>query len=260
LIRRAGLLVASALFSAFAPSAGADEAGAPEADLTTANNFFTRDSLTGDWLRYRTRLEEHGFELGGDEIAEILANPIGGQKQRMTVEGRLELFLNVDPEKAVHWTGASFHANAYQIHGRGLSANAIGNLLTVSNIEAQRSTRLFDLWLQQELFDHAVSIRAGQIAADDEFYVSQYATLFINSTFGWPAILGADLPSGGPGLSLGDAGLAHQGGADAGAELRDRRLQRRSRQSRAGQRAAARCRRHQLSPRQRPLPHRRMEL
>jgi len=42
----------------------------------------------------------------------------------------------------------------YQIHGRGLSANYLGNnLLTASNIEASRATRLFDLWLQQQLFD-----------------------------------------------------------------------------------------------------------
>jgi porin len=57
---------------------------------------------------------------------------------------------------------------------------------------------LFDLWVQQSLFNDTVSLRIGQIAADDEFFVSQYAPLFISSTFGWPAIMGINLPSGGP--------------------------------------------------------------
>src|SRR6266853_1779525 len=87
----------------------------------------------------------------------------------------------------------------YQIHGRGLSANYLGNnLLTASNIEASRATRLFDLWLQQQLFGGLLSVRAGQIAADDEFIISQYGANFVNSTFGWPAIPAVNAPSGGP--------------------------------------------------------------
>ena len=82
-------------------------------------------------------------------------------------------------------SGLIFHANAYQIHGEGLTSHYLGNLITVSNIEAPPSTKLFDLWVQQSLFDDTVSLRLGQIAADDEFFVSQYAPLFISSTFGW---------------------------------------------------------------------------
>ena len=119
-------------------------------------------------------------------------------RQGAVGEGRLELFANVDLAKALGLSGLIFHANAYQIHGEGLTSHYLGNLITVSNIEAPPSTRLFDLWLQQSLFDDTVSLRVGQIAADDEFFVSQYAPLFISSTFGWPAIMGINLPSGGP--------------------------------------------------------------
>jgi porin len=79
-----------------------------------------------------------------------------------------------------------------------LSRNAIGNLLAVSTIEALPSTRLHDLWLQQQLLDGKASFRLGQIALDDEFYISQYSATFLNSTFGCPDILSTDLPSGGP--------------------------------------------------------------
>lgn len=50
-------------------------------------------------------------------------------------------------------------------------------------------------------------MRAGQIAADDEFATSLYASTLINSTFGWPAILAADLPSGGPAYPLATPGV-----------------------------------------------------
>jgi porin len=79
-----------------------------------------------------------------------------------------------------------------------LSRNAVGNLLAVSSIEALASTRLHDMWFQQEFLDHQISLRVGQIALDDEFYISQYSAGFVNSTFGCPDIWSTDLPSGGP--------------------------------------------------------------
>jgi hypothetical protein len=51
----------------------------------------------------------------------------------------------------------------------------IGNLLTVSNIEAVRGTRLADLYLEQSLFEDVVNIRIGQFAADEEFLISDVA-------------------------------------------------------------------------------------
>jgi porin len=48
------------------------------------------------------------------------------------------------------------------------------------------------------LLDGKASFRLGQIALDDEFYISQYSEIFVNSTFGCPDILSTDLPSGGP--------------------------------------------------------------
>lgn len=159
--------------------------------------MFQQPTLTGDWFGLRNRLEDRGVMLGAAEILEVLGSP-GGRKGGTEFDGRFELFANVDLETALGWRGAIFHANAYQIHGDGLSSKDLANLMTVSNIEAQPATRLFGLWIQQSLFGDTVSLRAGQIAADDEFFVSQYAALLINSTFGWPSIMGLNLPGGGP--------------------------------------------------------------
>jgi porin len=180
----------------------------PSPAATHEGGLWERDVLAGDFGGQRTALEARGVQFGLNYIGEILGNPTGGVKQGLVYEGRLEASFTLDLDKVAGWTGGLFHVNAYQIHGRGLSANDLGNnLLTVSGIEATRSTRLFDLWLQQDLFDGFLQVRAGQIAADDEFFISQYGAGFVNATFGWPSILAANLPSGGPVDPLATPGL-----------------------------------------------------
>src|ERR1700722_14517340 len=133
------------------------------AQVLNYDEIFKSPNLTGDWGGARSKLEDQGIQLGGDEILETLDNTNGGTRQGAVVEGRLELFANVDMAKAFGLSGLIFHANAYQIHGEGLTSHDLNNLITVSNIESPPSTRLFDLWLQQSLFDDTVSLRVGQI-------------------------------------------------------------------------------------------------
>ncbi|MBY0397430.1 MAG: carbohydrate porin, partial [Thermoleophilia bacterium] len=156
----------------------------------------------GDPLALRPALKARGIEYSLTYLVDVLGNPIGGLRQGAIVEDRLNLRLNLDLDRLVGWQGATVHANAYFIHGTGLSRYYVGNLLTTSVIEALPSSRLYVLWLDQSLMDGQLGIRIGQQAADTEFFVSQTATLFVNSTFGWPAITGLDLPSGGPAYPL----------------------------------------------------------
>jgi porin len=52
------------------------------------------------------------------------------------------------------------------------------------------------------------SIRIGQLAADNQFFLSEFGyNLYINSTFGWPTIFRANLPSGGPAYPLATPGI-----------------------------------------------------
>ena len=171
-------------------------AGGPVA--AQEKGLFERETLTGDWGGMRKQLRDAGIEPGANDISEMLSNPTGGIRQLTIYQGLLTVSLNLDLAKIVNWPGASFYVDGYQISGRGLSRTAIGNLLAASTIEALPSTRLHDLWLQQELLNGQASFRVGQIAFDDEFYISQYSANFINSTFGCPDSLSSDLPSGGP--------------------------------------------------------------
>jgi porin len=154
----------------------------------------------------RAELGEAGIRWRAIYTTDLLSNVSGGISRGTTFEGRLEVGVQADLEKLVGWQGALFNVSSFFIHGRGLSRDHIGNLLTVSNIEALPAARLFELWLEQKIGSFG-SIRVGQLAADSEFITSENAGLFINGTFGWPGITASDLPSGGPAYPLATPGV-----------------------------------------------------
>jgi porin len=93
----------------------------------------------------RHRLCEAGVQLGVTETSEILGNLTGGLRQGARYEGVTDLNLKINLRPGFHVRGEIF-ARAYQIHGRGLTADNIGNLNLASSIEAARATRLSELW------------------------------------------------------------------------------------------------------------------
>ncbi len=154
----------------------------------------------------RRALGEHGFQIGLKYIGEVLGNMRGGLDRGAIYDGRLRFSLDGDLDKAFGLAGLTLHVNGSQLHGRGLSRYDVDNLLPVSNMEATPSTRLFEAWLQESVADDAIDVRIGQLAADQEFSTRTWARVFINNSFGWPAILGSDLPSGGPAFPLATPG------------------------------------------------------
>ncbi|MCE4222668.1 carbohydrate porin [Methylobacterium sp. C25] len=152
----------------------------------------------GDPFGYRAYLAERGITYVVTYIGEGLADVRGGLRRGATYGGRLDTSLDVDLDKLAGWSGARFHTDFFQINGHGLSRKFVDNLTTVSGIEALSATRLFELWIEQRLFDDKLSLKVGQISADTEFAIAQSAVVFLNAGFGWPNIGAVVLPSGGP--------------------------------------------------------------
>lgn len=178
----------------------------PEAE---GEGLFERANLLGDPGGVRGRLEARGITLSLSETGEVLGNPTGGRRRTVVYAGLTRLGLQIDTEKAFGLPGGTFKATGLQIHGRGLSLNGLGgNLHTVSNLEASnRGTLLGELWYEQAVLDGKLTVRAGQLLADQEFLTSQYAGLFINATFGWPTYTANTLPGGGPAYPFGALGV-----------------------------------------------------
>jgi porin len=164
--------------------------------------------LFGDMWGLRTALSHGGMSLAVEETSEVLGNPIGGSRRGFDYDGLTQAVLQLNTQRAFGWYGGTFDVSALQVHGRNLSADNLQTLQTASGIEADRSTRLWELWYDQKLLDEdRLDIRIGQQSLDQEFMVSNNALAFVNTMFGWPMLPSADLPGGGPAYPLSALGV-----------------------------------------------------
>ena len=178
----------------------------------TPGGIFTglkrRAQLFGDLFGVRTELSKHGITLDASETSEVLGNVTGGLKRGATYDGLLQAQLQLDTQRAFGYYGGTFNVSALQVHGSNLSANNLDSLQTASGIEADRSTRLWELWYQQQLIsEDKLDVKIGQQSLDQEFIVNQNSLLFVNTMFGWPMLPSADLPGGGPAYPLSALGV-----------------------------------------------------
>jgi porin len=172
------------------------------------SNLSRSGYLLGDMFGLRPALAKVGINFTLTETSEILGNISGGTKKGFDYDGLTTATLTLDTQRAFDWRGGTFDISALQIHGRNLSADNLQTLQTASGIEADRATRLWELWYQQKFFDdNRVDVKVGQQSLDQEFMVSQNAGYFVNTMFGWPMVPSADLPGGGPAYPLSAPGV-----------------------------------------------------
>jgi porin len=183
--------------------------GQPESGVLGYLDSLNRSSLMlGDMDGLRTELSKYGISLAIQETSEVLGNVTGGTHTGADYEGLTQMLLQLDTNRAFGWYGGTFNASALQIHGSDLSTDNLLTLQTASGIEADRATRLWELWYQQKFLEEdRLDVRIGQQSLDQEFMVNQNGSYFVNTMFGWPMVPSADLPGGGPAYPLSALGV-----------------------------------------------------
>ena len=184
-----------------------DTAQGQQPSMPPVSDWLSGDGITGTWGGLRSKLTDRGFELTGSYDAEGWGNTKGGLESGSVFTGLLDFGLKLDLDKALGWRGASFTTTWLLLSGKDASQDLVGNFLTISNNAGFNTFRNYELWFQQNLLADKISIRLGQLAADTEFVISDYAALFLNGTFGWPAFMYMNLPGGGPGFPVGTLGM-----------------------------------------------------
>jgi porin len=200
-----GAVILLWMLPAAAQTATGDQAMAPPIGL------WQRPNLLGDIGGLLPWFGQYGVTFNLQEISEVLGNVTGGIHTGADYEGLTTMGLGLDTDKAFHWSGGTFNLSALQIHGRNLSADNLDNLQTASGIEADRGTRLWELWYDQAFLGGKADVKVGQQSIDQEFIVSQYAGLFVNTMMGWPMVPSADLYAGGPAYPLSSPGIRLRG-------------------------------------------------
>ncbi len=166
-----------------------------------------RAELLGDMGGLRPFLSSHGISFGLSETDEALGNATGGLRRGVEYDGITTMTLELDTDKAFGWKGGDLFMSALQIHGRNLGADNLDSLQAASNIEADRTTRLWELWFQQMFWNGKGSVKIGRQDLSEEFLVSRCCSIFMNSAMGWPALPAADLYAGGPVYPLSSLGM-----------------------------------------------------
>ena len=167
----------------------------------------SRSNFLGSIYGLRTLLDRYGVSLGLQETSEVFGNATGGIHRGAAFNGLTTVSLGIDTGKALGWQGGTFNVSAFQIHGRNFSADNLGTLQTASGIEAQRASRLWELWFQQRFLDGKLDVKVGQQSLDTEFIGSAGSGLFLNTAMGWPLVPSADLYAGGPSYPLASLGV-----------------------------------------------------
>lgn len=111
-------------------------------------------------------------------------NAEGGEKEGFVYMDNLDFTANLNIDRIFKWENdLILFAYVLSNHG-GQASSLMGDFQVASNIEAPRSTRLFELWVQENFFHNDISVLVGLYDLNSEFDVLRPGTIFINSSFG----------------------------------------------------------------------------
>jgi porin len=169
---------------------------APTTSGTTTNSsdqsalmrFLTQDYLLGNWGGWRPKLSEKGVDFEFFYVGAMPSNLSGGIQRGTVFEGVLAMTLDVDTGKLFDFPNGHFHAGSLYIHGDRFSPNYVGDLNVVSLIDFPGAFRLWELWYEHKFFNQHLSVKAGELALDQDFLVPEYSKTFLNQTFFFPTL------------------------------------------------------------------------
>jgi porin len=163
---------------------------------TGLESWLAQDSATGDWGGLRSRAEAAGLTVDGYYQTDLLANPIGGERQGFAYAGLAEVGLDFDLGQIAGLEGTSFSIAGYWASGDDLSDTRIGNLIGVAQAFNGRTVGLGRMYLEQELFAGKLDIAIGRLSAGDDFATSDlYASYVSTGINGNPFAIAANVLS-----------------------------------------------------------------
>ena len=132
------------------------------------------------------------FSVAARETFDIWDNVAGGVRSDALLLNKLQLSASASAPFGL--PGLSVHAQLLRTDGRSLSAR-VGDIQTVSNIEAVPATRLFESWVEQRFGDKDdfLAVRVGLLDLNADFDSITTSALLINSAHG----IGTDLARSG---------------------------------------------------------------
>ena len=159
------------------------------------SSFAASPYLFGDRDGKRLAQEESGYTFEATFTIDLMTNLEGGVDEGFDAPGNLDLIAGLDTGAAGWWNHGTFHLYLLANSGGDPSAR-IGDFQVASNIEAVNTFKVYEAWYEHRFLEDRFSILLGLHDYNSEFYVLEYAGLFINSSFG----IGAEVAQVGPSI------------------------------------------------------------
>jgi porin len=149
-----------------------------------AEPWWQRDRLLGDLGGLRPWLGERGIELEIVSTDEGLGLADGGPARSETARyaGLTDLSIAVDTADAGWWDGGQLVALLQNARGRSLTEDRVGDLQTISNIDAPKLTQVSEYYLEQRV--GTARLKVGRQDANADFVVADGAAELVSSSFG----------------------------------------------------------------------------
>lgn len=141
-------------------------------------------SVKGPALADEAAQEGNGISVEIAYTVDAYANFRGGIRRGTAVLDNFDLALTLDAERILGWSGATFFFYGLGNQGESPTEKLIGDLQTVSNIDAPSTWKLYEAWLDQSLANGKASLRFGLYDLNSEFDAIESAGLFSNSSHG----------------------------------------------------------------------------
>ena len=158
-------------------------------------------SLMADQSSDDTRFND-ALTVEAQLTLDFLRNIKGGVEEQSTILGNVDLIFELDTQKAGLWNNGTFFSyflGSFSSNN-GMSHYA-GDFQVSSNIEADEGTRLYQFWYEHS-FSNQLSVLVGLHDYNSEFNTLEFASLFMNSSFGIQADISQLGPSIFPSASL----------------------------------------------------------
>lgn len=154
--------------------------------VAAAGNIYAADSyLLGDWAGLRPAMEQKGITAEAVLTTDFLYNTHGGAKRDGAILGNMDLTFKLDTAKAGWWQNGTLFLYFLGNFGSNTPMTEIvGDVQVSSNIDTNHAVKLYEAWYEHKFIDGRISILAGLHDFNSEFDALEYASLFINSSFG----------------------------------------------------------------------------
>lgn len=144
------------------------------------------DSLLGDWGGAKSALEDAGISTEAVVIGDVMGVVSGGRDKGTYQVFLYQLGAEVDTEKAGLWKDGTFLINMIGISG-GPIYTRTGDFQVSSNIDGLGvdTLTLYEAWYEHSFLDGNLTVLAGLHEFNSEFYLLDYSSALLNSSFGF---------------------------------------------------------------------------